>query len=50
MSRLTTALLVLAAISAACAATYYVAPNGADTNPGTLDAPFATPQKGLDVA
>lgn len=32
------------------AATYYVAPNGANTNPGTLVSPFATLQKAHDVA
>jgi len=30
-------------------ATYYVAPNGSDTNPGTLQAPFATITKARDV-
>jgi hypothetical protein len=25
----------------------YVAPNGSDSNPGTIDRPFATPQKGM---
>jgi hypothetical protein len=36
--------------AAANAATYYVAPNGSDGNPGTLASPFATLQKGHDVA
>jgi hypothetical protein len=36
--------------SPAFAAEYYVAPNGADSNPGTLAQPFATLQKGHDVA
>jgi len=54
MRALTRAILAAAALAAlagaAHAATYYVAPTGADTNPGTREAPFATPQKGLDVA
>jgi glucan phosphoethanolaminetransferase (alkaline phosphatase superfamily) len=29
-----------------CAATYYVAPDGDDGNPGTIEAPFATVKKG----
>ncbi|MBN1607253.1 MAG: hypothetical protein JW940_11515 [Polyangiaceae bacterium] len=29
---------------------YYVAPTGSDSNPGTLDEPFATLQEGADVA
>lgn len=32
------------------AATYYVATAGLDTNPGTAEKPFATPQKGLSIA
>ena len=32
------------------AAEYYVAPNGSDTNPGSMTQPFATLQKGHDVA
>ncbi|HYQ04690.1 MAG TPA: right-handed parallel beta-helix repeat-containing protein [Polyangiaceae bacterium] len=32
------------------AADYYVSPMGADSNPGTLAAPFATLQKGADTA
>lgn len=32
------------------AAEYYVATNGADSNPGTLSAPFETIQHGFDVA
>jgi len=42
-------LFILAPISAS-AATYYVAPNGSNSNPGTQAAPFATLQKGHDVA
>jgi MYXO-CTERM domain-containing protein len=34
----------------AFAAEYYVAPTGVDSNPGTMAAPFATLQKGHDVA
>jgi hypothetical protein len=47
------ALLSVAAIFAArplLAAEYYVAPNGADSNPGTMAEPFATLQKGHDEA
>ena len=29
---------------------YYVAPTGSDSNPGTIDKPFATIQKGADTA
>ncbi|MET0387901.1 MAG: right-handed parallel beta-helix repeat-containing protein [Polyangiales bacterium] len=29
---------------------YYVAPDGADTNPGTLDAPFASVERGQEAA
>jgi hypothetical protein len=36
--------------SSTFAATYFVAPDGDDTNPGTLDKPFATMQKGHDKA
>jgi parallel beta-helix repeat protein len=35
--------------SAAFGATFYVSPTGSDSNPGTLAAPFATPQKALAV-
>jgi hypothetical protein len=35
--------------SAAVQATYYVAPNGDDTNPGTIAAPFKTVQRARDV-
>jgi hypothetical protein len=34
----------------ATAATWYVAPSGSDSNPGTSAAPFATIQKAADVA
>jgi len=34
----------------AFATEYYVSPTGSDTNAGTIDAPFATLQKGADVA
>ena len=34
----------------ASAADYYVAPTGSDSNAGTLAAPFATLQKGADIA
>jgi hypothetical protein len=35
--------------SAATQATYYVAPTGNDTNPGTITSPFRTPQHARDV-
>lgn len=35
--------------AAAVQATYYVAPDGNDTNPGTLNAPFRTLQRARDV-
>jgi hypothetical protein len=41
---------VLLASQSALAKEYYVAPTGADSNPGTLDQPFATVQKGADIA
>src|SRR5438552_2085039 len=34
----------------ASAATYYVATNGIDTNPGTISQPFATLQKAANLA
>lgn len=34
----------------ALSATYYVAPTGLDTNAGTAERPFATPQRGLNIA
>lgn len=42
--------LSVSAPNSVFAADYYVAPTGADSNPGTLAAPFATLQKGADVA
>ncbi len=36
--------------ASASAATYYVAPTGKDSNAGTIDAPFGTIQKGVDVS
>jgi len=41
-----TALLIMACAGAG-AATYYVATDGNDANPGTVDAPFLTPKKAL---
>jgi hypothetical protein len=46
---LSLAILALAATSAA-AATYYVATTGSDANPGTSNAPFATPQKAVTLS
>src|SRR5262249_14245270 len=40
----------LAAAQAKGAASYYVAPNGLDSNPGTLEKPFQTVQKAAIVA
>jgi hypothetical protein len=37
------------AASGATQATYYVAPNGNDTNPGTVTSPFRTWQRARDV-
>src|SRR6187397_2019851 len=34
----------------ASAAEYYVAPGGNDSNPGTMELPFATLQRGHDIA
>ena len=42
--------LVLAAAGRAEATEYFVAPTGSDSNPGTMAQPFATMQKGHDVA
>src|SRR5262245_38386000 len=42
-----------ALVFAACpalAAEYYVAPNGSDSDPGSMSQPFATLQKGHDMA
>ncbi|HYQ02479.1 MAG TPA: right-handed parallel beta-helix repeat-containing protein [Polyangiaceae bacterium] len=43
-------LAVLCSVAHAEAAEYYVSPTGSDSNAGTLAAPFATLQKGNDVA
>ena len=46
-----TILLALSGLlSSSRAAVYFVAPNGSNSNPGTIDQPFATLQKGNDVA
>jgi hypothetical protein len=44
------AIAVMLACPLASSATYYVAPDGSDANPGTRELPFATWQKGHDVA
>jgi hypothetical protein len=44
------AALVCVSAGLARATDYYVSPMGSDTNPGTLDQPFATLQKGASVA
>jgi hypothetical protein len=44
------ALLLELAVSNGIAATYWVAVDGSDTNPGTSNAPFATPQKAVTAA
>src|SRR3954466_5714611 len=41
---------VWCAVARAQAAEYYVSPTGSDSNAGSLAAPFATLQKGNDVA
>jgi hypothetical protein len=43
-------LTILVAASGAQATDYYVATTGSDSNAGTMDAPFATLQKGANVA
>src|SRR3954468_11885912 len=43
-------LVVMCSAVRAGAAEYYVAPTGSDSNAGSLAAPFATLQKGNDVA
>lgn len=48
--RIAAFLLVLGSVARAEAAEYYVSPTGSDANAGTLAAPFATLQKGNDVA
>lgn len=45
-----TALFVLCTAAIAHTATFNVSPAGKDSNPGTPDAPFATLQKGVDMA
>jgi len=42
--------LGLLAARSAGAAEYYVSPTGSDANPGTIDKPFGTIQKGADTA
>ncbi len=43
--------LMLSSMAAATnAATFYVAPNGSNSNPGTIASPFATLQKAHDIA
>lgn len=37
-------------VKSAAAAEYYVAPTGSDSAAGTMEAPFATLQKGHDTA
>ncbi len=44
-----TILVVLDTFSPGWAATYYIAKNGSDANPGTLEKPFATINKGCSV-
>src|SRR5262245_48655875 len=46
---MTQAVLCLAT-SPVCAATYYVAPTGNNSNPGTLEQPFATMARGQQAA
>ena len=48
--KLLVAILAVTSISTASfAGTYYVATDGSDTNPGTLNSPFKTIQTGIDV-
>src|SRR5262245_49133023 len=47
---LAVALTTFVAAGSAHATDYYVATTGSDSNPGTMDAPFATLQKGVNVA
>ena len=44
------ALLLFTVSPPARAANYFVSPSGADTNPGTLEQPFATPQRAQQAA
>ena len=43
-------ILLLAPLAALHAAEFYVATNGVDTNPGTLEQPFKTIQKAAATA
>ncbi|MBN1308034.1 MAG: right-handed parallel beta-helix repeat-containing protein [Chitinispirillaceae bacterium] len=49
-SLLVTALFCLQSTTTISAATWFVSPGGNDANPGTIDQPFATLQKGHDKA
>ena len=44
------AILLFTVSPPALAANYFVSPSGADTNPGTLEQPFATPQRAQQAA
>ena len=44
-----TLIVIAMAVRSTLAATYYVAPTGADTHPGTLAQPFRTIQKAADI-
>ncbi|MEJ3745659.1 RICIN domain-containing protein [Actinomycetes bacterium KLBMP 9797] len=46
---LTATMTIQMPASAATQATYYVAPDGNDANPGTITSPFKTPQRARDV-
>ncbi len=48
--RFLAALIFFALAAAAHAATFHVSPNGSDSNPGTLAAPFRTIQHAADIA
>ncbi len=50
MRSLPLALLLLGAQAASDTADFHVAPNGRDDNPGTREAPFATPGRARDAA
>ena len=45
-----TALALITGVSSTQAGSYYVAPNGSDSNPGTLQRPFATLQRAQQAA
>src|SRR5262245_29761824 len=47
---LASAQLLIFPASSLLAATFYMAPNGADSNAGSIDAPFATIQRAQDSA